>query len=66
MAEGHLTRRVCRSVRKAPAAEAAVGKAGIKMLFPIVLFILPVLFVVTLVRGMLSVLKDLKLMGGGR
>jgi len=57
---------VCRSVRKAPAAEAAVGKAGIKMLFPIVLFILPVLFVVTLVRGMLSVLKDLKLMGGGR
>jgi tight adherence protein C len=47
-------------------AEAAVGKAGIKMLFPIVLFILPVLFVVTLVPGMLSVLKDLKLLGGGR
>ena len=32
-------------------AEAAVGKAGIKMLFPIVLFILPVLFVITLVPG---------------
>ncbi|MFB3826687.1 MAG: type II secretion system F family protein [Bryobacteraceae bacterium] len=41
-------------------AEAAVGKAGIKMLFPIVVFILPVLFVITLVPGLLSVLKDLK------
>ena len=40
-------------------AEAAVAKAGIKMLFPIVLFILPVLFVVTLVPGILSVLHDL-------
>jgi tight adherence protein C len=47
-------------------AEAAVGKAGIKMLFPIVLFILPVLFVITLVPGMLSVLKDLKSLGAGR
>ncbi len=47
-------------------AEAAVGKAGIKMLFPIVLFILPVLFVITLVPGMLSVLKDLNLLGGAR
>ena len=47
-------------------AEAAVGKAGIKMLFPIVIFILPVLFVITLVPGILSVLKDLKLLGGGR
>ena len=45
-------------------AEAAVGKAGIKMLFPIVIFILPVLFVITLVPGMLSVLKDLKTLGG--
>ena len=35
-------------------AEAAVGKAGIKMLFPIVLFILPVLFVITLVPGILD------------
>lgn len=47
-------------------AEAAVGKAGIKMLFPIVIFILPVLFVITLVPGMISVLKDLKTLGGGR
>jgi tight adherence protein C len=41
-------------------SEAAVAKAGIKMLFPIVLFILPALFVVTLVPGVLSVLHDLK------
>ncbi len=41
-------------------AEAAIGKAGIKMLFPIVLFILPALFVITLVPGLLSVLRDLK------
>ncbi len=47
-------------------ADAAVGKAGIKMLFPIVLFILPVLFVITLVPGMLSVMKDLKMLGGGK
>jgi len=47
-------------------ADAAVGKAGIKMLFPIVIFILPVLFVITLVPGMLSVMRDLKLLGAGR
>ena len=47
-------------------AEAAVGKAGIKMLFPIVVFILPVLFVITLVPGMLSVMKDLKILGTAR
>lgn len=40
--------------------EAAVGKAGIKMLFPIVLFILPALFIVTLGPGLISVLRDLK------
>jgi tight adherence protein C len=51
-------------MRRRLRAEAAVGKAGIKMLFPIVLFILPVLFVITLVPGMLSVLKDLKTLGG--
>jgi len=47
-------------------AEAAVGRAGIKMLFPIVLFILPALFVVTLVPGLLSVLRDLRLGIGPR
>lgn len=41
-------------------SEAAVAKAGIKMLFPIVLFILPALFVITLVPGVLSVLHDLR------
>ncbi|MCC7154462.1 MAG: type II secretion system F family protein [Bryobacterales bacterium] len=41
-------------------AEAAVGKAGIKMLFPIVLFILPALFIVTLGPGLITVLRDLK------
>src|SRR4029079_5941430 len=52
--------------RRGLRAEAAVGKAGIKMLFPIVVFILPVLFVITLVPGVLSVLRDLKLLGGGK
>lgn len=41
-------------------AEAAVARAGIKMLFPIILFILPALFVITLVPGLLSVLQQLK------
>lgn len=47
-------------MRRRLRAEATVGKAGIKMLFPVVLFILPALFVVTLVPGVLSVLRDLK------
>jgi tight adherence protein C len=50
-------------IRRRLRAEAAVAKAGIKMLFPIVVFILPVLFVITLVPGMLSVLANLKLLG---
>jgi tight adherence protein C len=41
-------------------AEAAIGKAGIKMLVPIVLFILPALFVVTLVPALLSAFRDLR------
>jgi len=40
------------------------ARAGIKMLFPIVIFILPVLFVIMLAPGLLSVLKDLKTLGG--
>ena len=47
-------------------AEAAVGKAGIKMLFPIVLFILPVLFIITLAPAVIQTLKDLKLLTSGR
>jgi tight adherence protein C len=47
-------------------AEAAVARAGIKMLFPIVIFILPVLFVITLVPGLLSVLGNLQQIGGAR
>lgn len=47
-------------------AEAAVGKAGIKMLFPIVVFILPALFIITLAPALISTLKDLKLLSGGR
>jgi tight adherence protein C len=40
-------------------AETAIGKAGVKMFFPIVLFILPALFVITLVPGVLSALRAL-------
>jgi tight adherence protein C len=40
-------------------AEAAVAKAGIKMLFPIVLFILPVMFVITLVPGVITVMQSM-------
>ena len=47
-------------------AEAAVGRAGIKMLFPIVLFILPALFVITLVPGILSVIQDMALIPRAR
>lgn len=47
-------------------AEEAVGKAGIKMLFPIVLFILPVLFVITLVPAIIQTIHDMQSLGGGR
>lgn len=47
-------------------AEEAVGKAGIKMLFPIVLFILPVLFVVTLVPAIIHTIHDMQLLGAPR
>ena len=52
--------------RRRHRAEATVAKAGIKMLFPIVVFILPVLFIVTLVPGLISVLNDLRTLRGGR
>jgi tight adherence protein C len=40
-------------------AEAAIAKAGIKMLFPIILFILPALFLITLGPAVISVLRSL-------
>jgi tight adherence protein C len=42
--------------------EATINKAAVKMVFPIVLFILPALFVVILVPGIISILRDLQLM----
>ena len=46
--------------RRQVRAEAAVAKAAVKMLFPVAIFILPVLFVVTLFPGLLSVLHELR------
>lgn len=47
-------------------AEAAVAKAGIKMLFPIIIFILPCLFIITIVPGLAIAFKDLRNMNNGR
>jgi tight adherence protein C len=44
--------------------EAAINKAAVKMIFPIVLFILPALFVVILAPGIISILRDLQLLQG--
>jgi tight adherence protein C len=40
--------------------EATINKAAVKMVFPIVLFILPALFVVILAPGIISILRDLQ------
>lgn len=40
--------------------EATINKAAVKMVFPIVLFILPALFVVILLPGIISILRDLQ------
>jgi len=42
--------------------EATINKAAVKMVFPIVLFVLPALFVVILVPGIISILRDLQLL----
>ncbi len=43
--------------------EATINKAAVKMVFPIVLFILPALFVVILMPGIISILRDLQMLG---
>ncbi len=42
--------------------EAVINKAAVKMVFPIVLFVLPALFVVILAPGIISILRDLQLL----
>ena len=43
--------------------EAAINKAAVKMVFPIVLFVLPVLLVVVILApGIISILRDLQLL----
>jgi tight adherence protein C len=42
--------------------ESVINKAAVKMVFPIVLFILPALFVVILAPGIISILRDLQLL----
>jgi tight adherence protein C len=44
--------------------EATINKAAVKMIFPIVLFILPALFIVILAPGIISILRDLQLLRG--
>jgi tight adherence protein C len=52
--------------RRMRKAEEAVAKAGIKMLFPVLLFILPVLFIITLVPAVLTVIRNMQILGGPR
>ena len=42
--------------------ESTINKAAVKMVFPIVLFVLPALFVVILAPGVISTLRDLQLL----
>ena len=44
--------------------EATINKAAVKMIFPIVLFILPALFIVIIGPGIISILRDLQLLRG--
>jgi tight adherence protein C len=46
-------------MRRRLRAESAIAKAGIKMLFPIIIFIFPVLFAITLGPAMISLLRGL-------
>ena len=46
-------------MRRRLRAESAIAKAGIKMLFPIIIFIFPVLFAITLGPAMITVLRGL-------
>lgn len=43
--------------------EATINKAAVKMVFPIVIFVLPALFVVILAPGIISILRDLQMLG---
>jgi len=43
--------------------EATINKAAVKMVFPIVLFVLPAMFVVILAPGIISILRDLQVLG---
>jgi tight adherence protein C len=47
-------------------AEEAVAKAGTKMIFPIVLFILPALFVITLGPAVIKTIHDMQALGASR
>ncbi len=46
-------------MRRRLRAESSIAKAGIKMLFPIIIFIFPVLFAITLGPAMITVMRGL-------
>jgi tight adherence protein C len=41
--------------------ESKINKVAVKMIFPIVLFILPALFVVIMAPGVLTILNDIQM-----